>query len=379
MRKTIQISITTLIFLVAVLLVGLKYADYVTNPWTRDGQVRANVIEVAPRVSGPIINLPIRDNQFVKAGDLLFEIDPRIYQASYAEARARLDETMDQLKALDKQVEAAAASVRQFESAIPQAKSQVDSAEAQLNEDEKQYSRALQLVRDDRISQANFDVFEKNRDVSAANLVRAQSALIQANAALIQAQANYESAVATRGAPGENNSQLRAARAALETARLNLDFTKVHASVDGHVANLTLRLGSQAVANQPMLALIDADSFWIDAYFRESFVGDIDAGNRAAITLMSYPDTVIPGVVDSVGRGIAQSDGSTGVNLLPQVSPTFEWIRLAQRIPVRIKVGDLPPKVELLVGTTASVLVMTGTDASDGDEEMPPPAPVLLQ
>ena len=379
MKNIVKITVTTLIFLVAVLLVGLKYIDYVKNPWTRDGQVRANVIEIAPRVSGPIVDLPIRDNQFVSAGDLLFEIDPRTYEAAYAQAQAEFDETIDQLDALDRQIEAAAASVSQYESAIKQAEAQVASAAAQLTEDQKQYERALQLVRDDRIPEARFDIFQKNLDVSTAELARAQGALVQANAALIQAQANYESAVATRGEVGENNSQLRAARAALETARLNLDFTKVRASVDGHVANLNLRLGSQAVANQPILALIDANSFWIDAYFRENFVGDIAPGNRAAITLMSYPDTVIPGVVDSVGRGIAKDDGSTGVNLLPKVSPTFEWIRLAQRIPVRVEIGELPVGLELLVGTTASVLVMTGTTSSDGNGSMPPPAPALLQ
>lgn len=379
MKNLIKPIVTALVVLAAVLAVGVKYIDYVTNPWTRDGQVRANVIEVAPRVSGPIVNLPIRDNQFVKAGDLLFEIDPRTYEAAYAEAQARLDQTIDQLASLDKQVEAAAASIKQYESAIKQTESQLASAKAQLTEDKNQYDRAVPLVRDDRISQARFDVFQKNLDVATANLARAQGAVVQANAALIQAQANYESAVATRGAPGEDNAQLRTARAEVETTRLNLDFTKVYASVDGFIANLTLRLGSQAVANQPMLALIDADSFWIDAYFRETFVGDIEPGNRVAITLMSHPDTVIAGFVDSIGRGIAKRDGSTGVNLLPNVSPTFEWIRLAQRIPIRVEVGDLPPGVELLVGNTASVLVMTGTNAADSNDETPPPAPLLLQ
>jgi multidrug resistance efflux pump len=193
----------------------------------------------------------------------------------------------------------------------------------------------------------------------------------------MQAQANLKSAIAQRGEIGETNPKLRAARAALETAQLNLEFTQVRASVDGYVTNLQLRVGSQAVANQPILALVDSASFWVDAYFRETWVEEIKPGDRVAITLMSYPDTVLTGVVDSLGWGIAQSDGSTGSQLLPSISPTFEWIRLAQRIPVRIDLDDLPEGIELRVGTTASVLVMTGAESQNG--ALPPPAPTILQ
>jgi multidrug resistance efflux pump len=163
----------------------------------------------------------------------------------------------------------------------------------------------------------------------------------------------------------------------METAQLNLDFTQVRASVDGYVTNLNLRLGSQAVANQPALALVDAASFWVHGYFRESLVGDMRAGDPAVITLMTYPDQPLQGQVDSIGWGISQSDGSTGFDLLPSVSPTFQWIRLAQRIPVRVHLDEIPEGVALRVGTTASVLVMTG---SGGDrKEVVPPVPAPLQ
>ena len=122
--------LTTGVVLVAVLAVSWKYWDYITNPWTRDGQVRANVIQVAPRVSGPIVNLPIKDNQFVKAGDLLFEIDPRTYQAALDQAKASLDETLDRLDNLGAQVDAAEAAVDQAQTGLPQADSLVASAEA---------------------------------------------------------------------------------------------------------------------------------------------------------------------------------------------------------------------------------------------------------
>jgi multidrug resistance efflux pump len=168
------------------------------------------------------------------------------------------------------------------------------------------------------------------------------------------------------------------ARAALEQAQLDLEFTEVKAPVDGYVTNLNLRLGSQAVANQPTLALIDADSFWVHGFFRENHIEGIGAGDRAVITLMSYPDRPLEGLVDSLGWGIFQQDGSSGANLLPDISPTFQWIRLAQRVPVRVRLVDMPDDIELRVGTTASVLVMKGTRDHKGKVRLAP-APRALQ
>ena len=111
------------------------------------------------------------------------------------------------------------------------------------------------------------------------------------------------------------------------------------------------------MANQPTLALVDTSSYWVDGFFKENEVVGIESGDRAVVTLMSYPDRPLTGVVDSVGWGISQQDGSTGVDLLPRVSATFEWIRLAQRIPVRVHLTDVPKDVQLRVGTTGSVLV----------------------
>ena len=170
---------------------------------------------------------------------------------------------------------------------------------------------------------------------------------------------------------------MRAASAQLEQAQLNLEFAQVKAPVDGYVTNLNLRLGSQAVANQPALALIDINSYWIHGYFREDRIDGVNAGDRAIVTLMSYPDRPLEGRVDSLGWGIAQSDGSTGYNLLPNISATFEWIRLAQRVPVRVHLVDPPGDIPLRVGTTASVMVMTG---EAGKTDKPVPAlPTALQ
>jgi multidrug resistance efflux pump len=374
---SVRYLLTGAVVLVAIMLVIWKYEVHVTNPWTRDGQVRANVIQVAPRVSGPIVALPIKDNQPIKAGDLLFEIDPRTYQAALDQAAANLDETRDRLADLEAQVKAAEAAVDQAKSGVPQAQSLVDSAEANSEKAQKDFQRAQDLVAKGDVSKRTFDEAKAAYDVAQADVAKAQAQQIQADAALLQAQAELARAKAELGAPGEDNAQLRAAKAALETARLNMEFTQVRPSVDGYVTNLNLRLGSQAVANQPALALVDAASFWVHGYFRETMIADVNPGDRAIITLMTYPDRPLEGRVDSIGWGISQSDGGTGYDLLPTVSPTFQWIRLAQRIPVRVHLEEIPDGVELRVGTTASVLVMTGTG---GDDKGPvPPVPEALQ
>ena len=364
MRPLIKVLMTTLVVLVAVGAIALKYWDYISNPWTRNGQVRANIIQVAPRVSGPIVQLPIVDNQSVKAGELLFEIDPRTYQASLDQASANLDETRDKLKDLEQQVKAAEAALDQSASQIEQAESAIESAEAELVRARADFARASELVTEGSISRRNYDQTKADFDVAKADDQRARAQLIQAKAAQLQAQAELAGARAELGARGEDNAQLRAAKAALETARLNLEFTKVKASVDGYVTNLNLRLGSQAVANQPALALVDVNSYWVHGFFRETLVGRIQRGDEAIITLMSYPDSPLRGRVESIGWGIAQEDGSTGQDLLPNISPTFEWIRLAQRVPVRVHLESIPDDVRLRVGTTASVLVRTGTSGS---------------
>jgi multidrug resistance efflux pump len=372
-----KVLLTGIVVLAAAAAVVFKYWDYMTNPWTRDGQVRANVIQVAPRVSGPIVKLGVVDNQFVKAGDLLFEIDPRTYKAALDQASAKLDETRDDLKDLEQRVNVAQAALDQSASQIKQAESAVKSAEAESIRAQADFERATSLVAKGDISKRNFDQSKASNDVAQADLDKAQSRLIQANAARLQAEAELARSKADLGAPGEENAQLRGAKAALETAKLNLEFTQVKASVDGYVTNLTLRLGSQAVANQPALALVDVNSYWVHGFFRETMVGRMKPGDQAVITLMSYPESPLTGVVDSIGWGIAQQDGSTGQDLLPTINPTFEWIRLAQRVPVRVHLEEVPEDVALRVGTTASVLVRTG--AGDGSGTAIAPVPGALQ
>ena len=256
-------------------------------PWTRDAQVRAHIIQITPRVTGPIINLAVNDDSEVKKGDLLFEIDPSIYKADLEKAIAQQQQANEQLK---------------------KAK----------NEE----SRSVALSR------------RQPGSVPVLNLNNL-------HIAVTTAQAN-----------------LAAANAVVNEAKLNLAFTKVTAPADGFITNLNLREGTQVVANQPTVALIDKHSFWVEGFFKETDLKDVNQGDKGMITLMMHPDKPFEGNISSIGYGISQQDGSTGNSLLPNVNPNFEWIRLAQRIPVKFHF-ELPENgIQLRVGTTASVKII---------------------
>jgi len=377
-KKFLKYLLTGIVVLIAVAAVLYKYRDYVTNPWTRDGQVRAEVIQITPRVSGPIVDLPIRDNQFVKAGDLLFTIDPRTFETSLEQARAQHDETGDDVKALERQVDAAKAAVEESRAAARQAQSAIRQLDATIEKNKAEFERRKDLLPKKAISKRGVEQAKASYEVSIQQRVGAVAGLAAARASLVQSQAQLAQTQAQLGAVGQSNAQVRTALAAVRQAELNLEFSKVKAPVDGYVTNLNLRLGSQAVANQPVLALVDVNSYWIDGFFKENTIADIHAGDRAVVTLMTYPDTPVEGRVDSIGWGIAQQDGSTGFELLPSITATFEWIRLAQRVPVRIHLADVPKGINLRVGTTCSVLVMTGTAKADHDKPVPA-APKALQ
>ncbi len=369
---------TGAVVLIAVAVFAFKYWDYVTNPWTRNGQVRAQVIQITPRVSGPLVKLPVVDNQFVNAGDPLFEIDRRTFEADLQQARAELDNTRDEIEALEKQVEAAQAEVEAADATIKQAEAGIKAYAGRVEETLKEYRRQKTLDKQGATSKRMVEEAKANWVAAVNQKANAEAQLLQMQASLGEANANLAKARADAGAPGEQNAQVRLAKANVRSAQLNFDFTQQKAPVDGYVTNLNLRLGSQAVENQPIMALVDINSYWVVGFFRENYIEDIRKGDRAVVTLMSYPDKPLEGSVDSIGWGIAQDDGSTGADLLPNISPTFEWIRLAQRVPVRIHLTKVPEEVKLRVGTTASVLVMTGTSDSKS-EKLAVAAPKALQ
>jgi multidrug resistance efflux pump len=367
-RESPRFFITALVVLLAFGVLGAKYWYYLSNPWTRDGQVRAQVIQITPRVSGPIVNLAVVDNQLVKQGELLFQIDPRTFAASLKLARAELAETRDDIEALEKQVEAQLALKKLRMTAIELSSIVIEGVEARVREAEAQFKRAKDLVPKGAMSQSALEITQANYEVSQAKYRGAQLNVLEARAAAEEAKADLAKARANLGAGGELNPRLRSSQAKAREAELNLEFTQVRAPVDGYVTNLTLRLGSQAVANQAALALVDVNSYWIHGFFRENYLEPILPGDRAVVTLMTYPDTPLEGRVESIGWGIAQDDGSAGDKLLPSISPNFEWIRLAQRVPVRVRLLTVPDTIKLRVGTTASVIVMTGTNGSESIE-----------
>lgn len=353
--------LTLAVVSIALLLVLVRYWSYVFNPWTRDGQVRADVIQLTPRVSGPIVRLPIVDNQRVAAGDLLFEIDPRTFAASRDQAQAAYDIATDNYRALEQQVESARAQMEVAAAQILVAESSITQLDAEITKNRAELERQQELLPKRATSKKSLERAQANYEVSVEQRKGAEASLAQARADLSKAEADLAEVEASLGARGDANASLRQARAALEEAALNLEFTQVRAPVDGYVTNLNLRQGSHAVANQPALALVDSNSFWVHGFFRETSIGGIRPGDRAVVTLMTYPGEPLTGYVDSLGWGVAQQDGSTGFELLPNISPTFDWIRLAQRIPVRVHLEEVPEEVQLRVGTTASVLVKTGT------------------
>jgi multidrug resistance efflux pump len=376
MKPIVKIITTAVIVLVALGMIAYKYLDYMKYPWTRDGLVRAQVVQIAPRISGPLVRVPIQNNQLVKKGDLLFEIDPSTFQATVNLARAQFDNMSDIVKSLVEQVEGLKRTVEQREAEINEAKFEVEGSAAQVENARISLGRAKELIAENVNTQRDVDDKSMAYQVALAQLGAARSKVSQTTAALAQAKDDLARGLADLGALGEHNPRLRRAAADLEIAQLNLDFTKVSAPTDGYVTNLRLGVGDSAVAHQAMLAVIDANSFYVQAFFRETFVGNFQKGDRAVVTLMSYPDTPLEGRVDSIGWGIAQQNGSTGFELLPSVKPTFEWIRLAQRLPVAVRIDKLPDNIKLRAGTTASVVVMTGT-SPDGDRV--PPVPRALQ
>ena len=376
MKPIVKIAATGAVVLAALGMIAYKYVDYIEYPWTRNGLVRAQVIQIVPRVSGQLIRVPIRNNQLVKKGDLLFEIDPRTFQDSVNGARADLDNMRDIIKSLAQQVDGMRDAVTQSESAVNAARFEMDALAADAENAKVAFERAATLVKSGFSDQREYDNRNTEYQMAVARLSGARSHVNQATADLERSRADLARAKANLGVLGEANPRLRRAEADLKLAQQNLDFTTVSAPEDGYITNLQLRAGDSAIANQPIVAVIEANSFYVEAFFRETFVGDIQIGDRAVVTLMGYPDTPLQGRVESIGWGIAQTNGSTGFQLLPSISPTFEWIRLAQRIPIVVYLDKLPDTVKLRAGTTASVLVMTGTSK---DGVAVPPVPRVLQ
>lgn len=289
LRTVLRISLTLLVVAAAGILGRWMWTFYQVDPWTRDGRVRADIVQIAPDVSGLVKAVQVRDNQHVRVGDPLFTID----QARFALAL--------------QQAEAAVANRR---------------------------ASWQQAVRDR-------DRYARLPDGAVSRQQQEQTA-----AAALEAEAAFRQAEADR-----------------DVARLNLDRTVVSAPVEGTISNLDLRPGNYVSSGKPVFALIDRDSLRIEGYFEESKLPRIHIGDPVRVRLMGEQET-LNGHVESIAAGIEDRERSSSSNLLANVNPTFSWVRLAQRVPVRVTLDQTPNDIRLVVGRTATVEVFPQTGAA---------------
>ncbi len=297
----------------AVLLGSYIYKLYYANPRTDDAYVHANTASLAAHVSGQIVKLPIKDNQRVRKGELLFVVDPRPYKLALDTAKTKLNLTEIEIQTLQ---------------------DTINSAGAQLTERKVEAANAKQYL--DRIVPLRERDFVTDNDV-----VEARNKLKAAEAAVASASSELRKAQDALGMMGDVNQRLRAAQEEIDDAQLNFDYCSVRAPFDGYVTNLNISEGQYANVGQPVLTLVDDRNWYVLAYFREDLLDRIRPGLRADVSLMSYPDTHFQGEVEGIGWGLFQENGAT-VAGLPNVEETLNWVRLNQRFPVRIllKRGD---------------------------------------
>lgn len=311
LKPVLAKSLTLAVLALAVVLGWFAWDYYTRAPWTRDARVRADVVTLSAEVAGRIIALPVQDNQFVRQGDLLLQIDPARYELAVLHAvRA---------------VEVARAALGQSQAAIV-------ANEAQLKQRRSEEQRRRKLQSMSAISAEEWEKAGTDVAVAQADLLREQS-----NLGL--AQANVQLAEAT-----------------LQQARLDLERTRVSAPVSGYVTNLLTRQGDYAQPGMPLLALVDSSSFHVSGYFEETKLPKIKVGSRARIALMS--GEVLDGTVESIAYAITDRENQPGNRLLANVNPSYTWVKLAQRIPVRLRLernADAPP---LRAGTTATVTIL---------------------
>jgi multidrug efflux system membrane fusion protein len=301
---------------------------YYVHPRTDDAYVRANIVGVAPQVSGTIVELPLRDNQHVAAGDLLFVVDPRPYQAELRLAEAQLALTNLQIEALDR--------------AIGAAKAHEKAAAADAGYQRQYLARLVPL--------------EKEEYVTANQVADVRSRLAAAVAETEQAREELGQAEKQLGQLGDINARRAEAEARVYKAKLNVGYCQVRAKFDGYVTNLNTTVGQYANQGREVLSLVDNRTWYVIANFRETFLAHIAPGMSARVYLLSYPDRPFRGMVEGVGWALYQDNGAT-VAGLANVAPTLNWVRLAQRFPVRITLENSDPKFPFRMGATAVVTI----------------------
>jgi multidrug resistance efflux pump len=323
----------------AAVLGWAMWQAYMGAPWTRDGTVRTYVVRMAPEVAGRIVELPVVDNQFVHKGDLLLEIEPTDYRIAVDLTEAAVQQAQANAQNIEAQI-----AVQQAQVSASQAK--VEQEQAALTFAEQQAAR----YRDLAVKEAGTVQREQQ---TASQLRQSQASLQNAQATLTLAERQISSLKAQLASAQASVAQ---ATAQHNQAQVNLKRTQIHSPVNGWVTNLLAQQGDYATVGLNMISLVDADSFWVDAYFEETQLASIREGDPARIKLMGYSQ-IIRGEVAGVARGINVPNAAPNPAGLAIVNPIFTWVRLAQRVPVRIKLDRVPDGVRLVEGITATVEV----------------------
>jgi multidrug resistance efflux pump len=337
--QAMPLLITIATVALAVLLGCAMWGAYMAAPWTRDATVRAYVVTMAPEVAGRIVELPIADNKYVRKGDLLMVIDPTNYSIAVSQAEATVQQAQASAQNIDAQM-----MVQQAQISASQA--QLEQAQATLVFAQQQAARYQDLAQKAVGSVQNAQQF-------TAQLNQQQAAVKTSQANLALAQRQIESLKAQRTSA---EATLTQAKAQLRQAQVNLERTRIVSPVDGYVTNLLAQLGDYVNVSVNTISLVDANSFWVDGYFEETNLAPIRVGDPARIKLMGHGQ-VVRGHVDSIARAISVSNAQPNGQGVATVNPIFTWVRLAQRIPVRIHIDEVPSGVILAAGMTATVEV----------------------
>jgi multidrug efflux system membrane fusion protein len=364
-RMMLGSIIGTLIVLGALITGTLVWRINYQHPRTNDAMIRANIVGIAPQVSGRIVELHVEDNQYAKQGDLLYVIDPRPYQV-------KLDLARTELLLAEKEVDSRRASSGSAELAIERMEHQRAAAEAEVNriEAEDEYLRNY-LERIEPLAEKQYvtaDELKQARSkyaASRAELADARAKELSARSAIEEAKSESRRAVSLIAQVGNVNARIEAARAIVAAAELNVEYCSVRAPFDAYVTNLNTREGEYANIGTQLFALVDNRRWYVIANFKETYLKSIRPGQEAEVFLVGYPGKRFSGVVTGIGWANSP-DNTKQQGVLPEVERTLHWVVLASRFPVRIEIKERDPEHPLRMGMTAFVTVLDRPDEIPG-------------
>jgi multidrug efflux system membrane fusion protein len=334
-------------------------------PRTDDAEVFANFIGIAAQVEGPILRLTVRDNDFVKKGDLLFEIDERPYRYAFERAvsdqatlEGQISDEQRRINALVSAVDVAQANIHSAQADVTNAEQGVKRAQAEWVYSDDNLHRLEPLLTKQFVTEDQVDKARSLDEVDAQALRQAESTLQLAQARLKSFLAQHEQAQHAVTTLEPLINQRGARKAAVEDARYNLDNCRIYAPFDARVTNLTISEGAYAHVGERIFTLIDARTWWAIGNFREGELPHIKPGMRADVYVLSRPNVRFSGVVDSLGFGVTPDPDLIGTLQpgLPDVQRTLNWVHLASRYPVRVRVENPPPDL-FRVGESAVITI----------------------